>query len=180
MNALSTLRIAPLIASAALLAACGSAPPPEPPPSPVVPPPPAADETSSEEMMDEDDEPEAAAPVATPKWGGMNHEQKREYMKTAVMPKMAAEFKAFDADEFGQMNCATCHGVKAKEGKFEMPNAALPKLSPDGKWAKLDQKAVAFMKTKVVPDMATLIDAKPYDPATQKGFGCFGCHTPTK
>lgn len=132
-------------------------------------------------MMDEEEEaPVASPPADKPKWGGMTHDQKRDYMKVTVMPKMAAEFKAFDADEFGQMNCATCHGPTAKEGKFEMPNAALPKLSPDGKWDKLDPKAVAFMKTKVVPEMATLLDAKPYDPATKQGFGCFGCHTPTK
>ncbi|MBW2522826.1 MAG: hypothetical protein JRI23_01560 [Deltaproteobacteria bacterium] len=182
MNALSMLRLAaPVLASALMLAACGSPPPPEPPPVPPVPPPPSENETAADPMMDaEDDEPEAANPPEKPKWGAMSHDQKREHMTVAVMPKMSESFKAFDADEFGQMNCATCHGPGVKEGKFGMPNAALPKLSPDGKWEKLDQKAVAFMKTKVVPEMASLIDAKPYDPATKQGFSCFGCHTPTK
>ena len=181
MNALSTLRIAPLFTSIALLASCGGAPPPEPPPSPMIPPPPSGDEASADPMMDDDEEePAATAPAAKPKWGGMNHDQKREHMKVAVMPKMSTEFKAFDADEFGQMSCATCHGPGASTGKFHMPTDALPKLSADGKWDKLDQKAVAFMKTKVVPEMATLLDTKPYDPATKQGFGCFGCHTQKK
>jgi cytochrome c553 len=181
MNALSTLRIAPLFVSVALLAACGGAPPPEPPPSPLIPPPPSGDEAKADPMMDDEaEEPAPTEPVAKPTWGAMSEDQKREHMKVAVMPKMSAEFKAFDADEFGQMSCATCHGRSAKEGKFQMPNTGLPKLSPDGKWDKLDQKAIAFMKTKVVPEMAVLLDAKPYDPATQQGFGCFGCHTPKK
>jgi hypothetical protein len=183
MNALSTLRFAPLFASVALLAACGGAPPPEPPPSPMIPPPPSGDEAAADPMMDDDEQeeaPAASAPAASPKWGGMSHDQKREHMKVAVMPKMSAEFKAFDADEFGQMSCATCHGKSATEGKFHMPTTSLPKLSPDGKWDKLDQKAVAFMKTKVVPEMAVLLDTKPYDPATKQGFNCFGCHTPKK
>jgi hypothetical protein len=181
MNALSTLRIAPLFASVALLAACGGNLPPEPPPSPVIPPPPSHDEATADPMMDDDEEePATSEPAAKPKWGGMSHDQKREHMKAAVMPKMSAEFKAFDAKEFGQMSCASCHGPSAKDGKFHMPNTGLPKLSADGKWSKLDQKAVTFMKTKVVPEMAVLLDTKPYDPATKEGFNCFGCHTPKK
>lgn len=175
--------VAPLFACALLLAACGSAPPPEPAPVPLVPPPPSGDESAADSMMmDEEEEAPTSAPqpAERPSWGKMSHEQQRQYMKEVVLPKMSAEFQSFDADEFGQMNCATCHGPEAKQGEFEMPSAHLPKLSPDGKWDDHPPKMVAFMKETVVPEMASLLDAKPYDPQTKTGFGCFECHTPTK
>ena len=128
--------------------------------------------------MDED-EPEKAAP-AKPQWGGMNPDQQKDYMQAVVVPKLGASFKGFDAERFAETNCMTCHGPKAKDGKFAMPNAALPKLPKDGKFDKLDAKMTAFMKTKVVPEMAGLLSVKPYDPATKQGFGCFACHTPKK
>ena len=37
-----------------------------------------------------------------------------------------------------------------------------------------------FMMEKVVPEMVSLLGVSKYDPATHKGFGCFGCHTPDK
>jgi hypothetical protein len=32
------------------------------------------------------------------------------------------------------------------------------------------------MSEKVVPDMAAALGEKPFDPATNTGFGCGGCH----
>jgi hypothetical protein len=60
-----------------------------------------------------------------------------------------------------------------------MPNPELPKLSPEGGFKKhMDKKPeiTKFMMSKVLPDMAKLLDTQPYDPKTHLGFGCFGCH----
>jgi hypothetical protein len=113
----------------------------------------------------------------------MNDDQKREHMKTVVLPKMKEDFGGFDAKKFGGMNCATCHGDGAKAGTFKMPNAKLPKLNPAGGFKKhMDKKPemTKFMMEKVVPDMAKALDQQPYDPKTQTGFGCMSCHTMEK
>ncbi len=100
-------------------------------------------------------------------------------MKTVVLPEMKAAFQEFDAKEFADFSCATCHGAGAQQGKFDMPNPGLPPLN----------KAVAdstpamtkFMAEKVVPKMAEILGEEPYDHATGKGeFGCMECHTEKK
>lgn len=101
--------------------------------------------------------------------------ERGKFMKTVIVPKMTAVFQAFDSAHFAKVGCVTCHGPGAKEGKFEMPSPALPKLDFSNKDPKV-QRWNAFMKTKVVPTMAAALGEEPYDPATKKGFGCLDCH----
>ncbi len=121
-----------------------------------------------------------AAPATSVAWKDMNHEQRLDYMKKSVLPKMKDEFVAFDAKRYAEMNCATCHGDGAKDGTFKMPNPKLPKLPADESGFKklMEQKpeATKFMGGKVVPDMASLLGEAPYDQQTHQGFGCFECH----
>lgn len=112
-------------------------------------------------------------------WQKMSREQKMTHMKTVIQPKMSALFQGFNGDQYKDMNCATCHGPGAKQGKFEMPTASIVKLNPADHFAKHQGKTAAatkFMMEKVVPEMAKLQGEAPFDPATQKGFGCFDCH----
>ena len=122
---------------------------------------------------------EKPAATDTVDWHAMSHEQKMNHMKKVVMPKMSALFQGFNAAEFKDMNCGTCHGPGVKQGKFDMPTASIPKLNPADHFAKHQGKTAEmtrFMMTKVVPEMAALQGEAPFDPATQKGFGCFECH----
>ena len=122
----------------------------------------------------------ASAAPAKPAWDDMTIDQKKEVMKTEVLPKMKQLFQGFDSKRFAEMSCTTCHGAGAKEGKFSMPNPKLPKLDPANgfeKHKKKDPKIVAFMMEHVSPEMAKILGEAPYDPATNKGFGCFDCHT---
>ncbi len=119
-----------------------------------------------------------AAPGALA-WKDMNHDQRLDFMKTTVMPKMKAEFAAYDGKRFGSINCSTCHGAGAKEGTFKMPNPKLPKVPNDmagfEKLMKEKPEAVKFM-SKIVPMMAEMLGEQPFDPKTGKGFGCHECH----
>ncbi len=111
----------------------------------------------------------------------MTTEQRKEYMSSAVLPKMKEHFVQFDAQRYAEMNCATCHGDGAKDGSFRMPNPNLPSLPADeaGFKAIMNKKpdAMKFMGSKVVPEMAHLVGESPYNPETKVGFGCFECHT---
>jgi len=123
--------------------------------------------------------PAAGAPLA---WKDMNHDQRLDFMKTTVLPKMKPEFAAYDSKRFGNITCGTCHGDSAKDGTFKMPN---PKITPkipndkDGfaKIMKDSPDGVKFMSGKVVPMMAQMLGEEPFDMKTGKGFGCRECHT---
>lgn len=111
-------------------------------------------------------------------WTSLEGPQRAEYMKNVVKPAMAAVFQGHDAEEFSEFGCKTCHGSGVDLGQFDMPSPELPALSmeeimnPDA-----DHQAITdFMKNQVVPEMAKLLGTTPYDPATNQGFGCFGCH----
>ena len=68
---------------------------------------------------------------AAASWEQMDHDARKAYMKETVLPEMKKLFVEFDAGEFGNMNCKTCHGAGAEDGSFEMPNPELPVLSMD-------------------------------------------------
>src|SRR5262245_48391243 len=93
-----------LILTAALLGfspGCGgSQPTAEPPPSaPSAAPPPTAPA------------PTAAGGEAPAKlWKDRSKDERLDYMKTVVAPKMGGFFKEFDAKRFADPNCMTCHG----------------------------------------------------------------------
>ncbi len=111
----------------------------------------------------------------------MSDDERKDFMKKVVLPKVRPAFQSADPKEFAKMNCATCHGPNAREAKFEMPNPKLLKLpsTPAG-WKKLAEKEgkmMAFMKDELTPMMAELLHEAPFDPKTGKGFGCFECHT---
>ena len=129
----------------------------------------------------------SAAPANPPhqpgpaEWDRWTHEQKFEWMKAGVMPKMHELFAAFDPSKFGGANCKTCHRSGASAGTFTMPDAALPKLdpTPDGftALAKSQPKMFEFMTGQVTSTMASLLGQPAYDMKTGTGFGCFDCHT---
>ncbi len=132
----------------------------------------AKDKASADEPAPQTQPSEPAVAV---KWADMMHAQRNDHMKKVVFPKMKAEFAAFDP-RMKDFTCATCHGAGATDGTFKMPNPALPKLSQ----AMTDKhpKETQFMAEKVVPLMAEMLSTTPFDPNTQQGFGCLGCHLP--
>jgi hypothetical protein len=114
-------------------------------------------------------------PLSPGQWETMDHEAQEAFMEHAVLPAMAAEFKAFDPVRFAEFNCKTCHGAGIDNHTYEMPNPDLPKLdfaNPDPAHAKISE----FMANKVKPGMATLLGLPEYSPENPSGFGCLACH----
>jgi hypothetical protein len=115
-------------------------------------------------------------------WEKMNENARKKYMKTTVLPEMKKLFVGFNK-KYKDMSCATCHGEKASETKFKMPNPELPKLpGPTDRagFMALQQKkpdATKFMGTQVKPAIAALLNIDEWSPTNTKGFGCYGCHT---
>lgn len=158
-----------------LAAACGGgAPEPEAPAEPA----PAGTEAPVAEPAGEtpSEEPVAETPPAEPKsWSELDREGQIAFMKEKVVPHMGKVFGEWE-EELADLSCMNCHGQGAKEGKFDMPSPDLPKLKGYEKDVKEHPKATKFMAERVVPEMAKLLDMKPYDPETKEGFGCAGCH----
>lgn len=154
-----------LVAAAALLACGGSQP--------------AATTPAGETAANGDTAAEApAAPAAEGElvWSdSMPTKDKGIFMKKKVMPGMSKVFQDHDAKDYADFSCKTCHGPSMKP----KPSEFLPVLHfKGGKMAEADTKpeVVKFMHDSVTPAMAELFGKKPYDPATNSGFGCMGCH----
>lgn len=113
-------------------------------------------------------------------WAQRTDRQKGQFMNEVVLPAMKQLFQEFDAQEFAEFNCQTCHGANAREVHFHMPNtlhplnpASMP--TPESTDPEIARWAT-FMKTRVQPRMIELLGVPAYDPATNQGFGCFSCH----
>ena len=123
----------------------------------------------------------AGAPAKELAWAEMGKQDRIEYMKTVVLPRMRQAFAQFSPDRYEKMTCVTCHGDGATDGSFKMPNPKLPVLpnSSEGfKQLAADKPAVMeFMKNEVKPKMAAMLGEQEWTPETKTGFGCGECHT---
>ena len=108
----------------------------------------------------------------------MTREQRLDWMGLEVFPKMKAAFAKYDGEGYADFECQTCHGEEMEAVDFKMPSNiyALSPSDPVGEATDYDPEITQFMVDVVVPEMATLLHTQPYDPETQQGFGCFGCH----
>ena len=126
-------------------------------------PPPAEGEPAASEA--------APAEAGAKKFDDMAPAEKLKFMKEVVMPTMKAKFQAVDAEHYAEFSCVTCHGPGAKDGNFEMPTAALPKLPEDMEpLMKEKPEVMKFMIETVKPEMKQLL-------GEGDDFGCFDCHT---
>ncbi len=148
---------------ASFIAACGASPAPQSA-TPGVPPAGTSEPTASND-----------APAAPTAWSdSMPLGDQVAFMSATINPRLGKVFKEHDASRYADFGCKTCHGPNK-----QAPTDFLPKLiMRDGKITSfVDKPEVSqWMATKVIPEMAAALGEPPFDPATQKGFGCGGCH----
>lgn len=166
----------------AAAAACGGSQPAEPAAPPAPPAPPAAGPGGEAAGAPTALPPEAqmGGPAAQIDWAAMNETDRQEHMKNVVAPRMAAVFQSFNAEAYADADCTLCHGQRALDGEFDMPNPDLPQLTKSNgieDELQANPEVGQFMLNKVVPEMAAAVGVPPYDPATGQGLGCFVCHT---
>jgi mono/diheme cytochrome c family protein len=118
-------------------------------------------------------------------WKDLSYDQKKAYMKDAVVPTMKPIFRAFDGKKFKTVNCQTCHGEDGADRKFKMPSndihplpntkeAFEAKLKVEPTWPKWTE----FMAKKVEPAMGKLLDVPVFNPQkpVEGTFSCAKCH----
>jgi len=119
-------------------------------------------------------------PRANIDWAKMSRAERKDYMKSVVLPKAQEMFTSFDPKQFKHVTCGTCHGDDYAHGTYKMPNADLPMLPSSAHGFKelrdRSPEIVAFMSTRVKPTIAALLGLPEYSPANPQGFACFNCH----
>ncbi|MGA2450865.1 MAG: hypothetical protein ABTD50_19545 [Polyangiaceae bacterium] len=164
----------------AFAAACGGAPATPATPSSAAPEASSASASATSAPAPDASAPAASAPTPSGEtWSNdWPKDQQIAFMKKNVAPRLGKVFKAQDAAHYADFSCKTCHGPAYKN-----PHDFLPKLTlKDGKLTAFAEKPEIskFMAQSVVPEMAAAMGEPPFDPKTQKGFGCGGCHTIAK
>ena len=113
-------------------------------------------------------------------WEKMSRAERKDYMKTVVLPKAQEMFTSFDPKQFKHVTCGTCHGEDYARGTYKMPNADLPMLPASARGFKelrdRSPEMVTFMSTRVKPTLAALLGLPEFSPANPQGFACFNCH----
>jgi hypothetical protein len=121
-------------------------------------------------------EPAAAVVLPDVPFAQLDHDQQIAFMKQKVMPVMKPLFQNHNPKAFEKFGCSTCHGEQAKEGKFDMPNAKLPKLDFND-LSKFKKEDLEWMGKEIEPEMGKILNLPLYSKDNPTGFGCLNCHT---
>ena len=128
---------------------------------------------------------EAAVGPPNVAWKDLTYDQKKAFMKAAVVPALKPVFQKFDPKKFKNVTCATCHGDDGTDRKYKMPSndiAPLPS-TPEAFQAKMKKEAdwpkwTQFMSDKVVPAMGKVLNVPVFDhkKPVEGTFSCNACH----
>jgi len=106
-------------------------------------------------------------------WEEMSVEDKEFYMVGKVNPIMQELFAAYDAEEYADFDCVTCHGEEMREIKFKMPAPSMYIVPPEGTpghrgMMSTFPETVKYMQETITPAMGKLLGIE--------NFTCAGCH----
>ncbi len=112
-------------------------------------------------------------------WAAMNLSQRKEHMKSVILPRAAALFGEWRPERYANVDCSLCHGIGQITENFKMPTAHLPKLSGElllGPEFEKHPETTRLKLNRLVPMMAESLGLKPFSLVTRTGFGCYSCH----
>lgn len=119
---------------------------------------PATETPEAPEAPEAPETPEAEAPspeaeAAEKKWADMDFDERKKFMSKTYYPAMKEKFQAYDAKQFANFTCDTCHGENAKEVNFKMPNGNTPldAADPVANGKDMDEEMTKFMLEEVIP-----------------------------
>lgn len=111
-------------------------------------------------------------------WEQMNLEQRKNHMRTEVLPRVAVIFGEWRPERYATVNCGLCHPGH-RDGDFRMPADHLPRLSGElllGPEFASDPDTTRLKLDRLVPAMTEALGLKPFSLVTRRGFGCYSCH----
>jgi hypothetical protein len=123
--------------------------------------------------------PDAPAVMKGKPWEELSQGEKKRLMKQIVLPRMREVWREMDPVRYANIDCTLCHGRRAQQGRFQMPNPDLPALDFANKLSKERAEKPAltrFMFKHVVPEMTLALGVRPFDVKSGQGFGCQRCH----
>lgn len=112
-------------------------------------------------------------------WPEMDIPQRKAHMRSAVLPRAAAIFRAWRPERFARVDCTLCHGPGVANENFDMPTAYLPRLSGSlllGPEFEKHPDTTRLKLNRLVPEMAGALGLKSFSIITRSGFGCYSCH----
>ncbi|MFZ5571634.1 MAG: hypothetical protein ACOZF0_14625 [Thermodesulfobacteriota bacterium] len=112
-------------------------------------------------------------------WPEMDLAQRKEHMKTEILPRAAALFKSWRPERFGETDCRLCHGRGVFTANFKMPTAELPRLSGElllGPEFAKHPETTRLKLDRLVPMMSEALGLRSFSIVTHSGFGCYSCH----
>ncbi|MCB9798021.1 MAG: hypothetical protein H6741_35535 [Alphaproteobacteria bacterium] len=166
---MSTLRFTLPLLAFTLLAACGEKEDHDSS---------AVDSGATDDSGAADDSGSTSIDCATDAWADQTAETQSAWMTACVLPPMRESFQAFDAEEFANFSCATCHRG-ANTGDYHMPSQERLDYGQSSEWEPgyFNGDGSGLMEQTFV-QMAEILGYEPYGPGNQQGFGCAGCHVP--
>ena len=112
-------------------------------------------------------------------WVEMNRDQRKQHMKSEVLPRATAIFQSWRPERYSEVDCSLCHGWRAQTGEFDMPTDHLPRLSGDvllGPEFQKHPQTTRLKLNRLVPEIASALGVKKFSIITKRGFGCYSCH----
>lgn len=114
-------------------------------------------------------------------WSQLERSERIRLMRDRIVPLGEALFTQLDAEKYDMVDCTTCHGDRALDAEYSMPNPDLIVLDfrPGSGYQKLVAEmphVIDFMKNRLTPELATALGKEQWAEDNPGGFGCWSCH----
>ena len=124
------------------------------------------------------DDSESTEPSQFAPWQEQSLEEREQYMRQVVEPRMRPIFQGFDPDKHASFSCDTCHGDEGPSTDYAMPAVVEPLPLEDtlAYAEELNPEVNQFMLDQVFPVFVELMGEEKFSHDAPDGFRCTRCH----